>query len=426
MCHKKENKDTLITDETFPRNFQNMQSFGEEATWKAEVQEDVYARVVRLRMIGDDMLYALQHRSQVSINHWLEQAMVDTDDLDFLQDLKRTINEASQYRSIGTLAAIRYMHRLCKTSKDGHGRRMQLQPVSWTPQKDLGHFTIGELRAHDRPASMAIVEDIKYEAHWVDELGDELFDRIGAVAELLRITSRSDKDMRLLSPIGHFHEPRSRSFRLAFNIPSQPEAREDQIPEVRTLWQYMKDTEKIRPALDDRLLLARQLASALSRLHKVTWVHKRMTAFSIIFTHPAPRNSKKRIPPPYIIGCNHSRPEYSKQGNRMRYQARFNYYSLGLVLLEIGMWKTLSGMTKGKEDKPPQQLLDYILEKYVPLLDFYVGKTYRDVVTRCLKGEVGPETPDEDHTAAGSASFHFPLTVEEQMALPYFGRLAAI
>ena len=58
------------------------------------------------------------------------------------------------------------------------------------------------------------------------------------------------------------------------------------------------------------------------------------------------------IPPPYITGFNHSRPEegfsnltekaqeltgykhpeYADEGRQVRYQARFDYYSLGMVL----------------------------------------------------------------------------------------------
>lgn len=225
---------------------------------------------------------------------------------------------------------------------------------------------------------------------------------------------------------------------MAFNIPGSTEAGENNTPQIETLRQYIEANEKHRPALEDRFLLARRLAATLSRLHKVKWVHKNISAFSIIFSLPPSHRAPQDIPPPYLIGFNHSRPddpnswsrmpqyriavtdychpEYSKQIKRVRYQTRFDWYSLGLVLLEIGLWRSLGSMTRGKQTLPPEELLEHILQKYVPQLDFYMGKGYRRVVKRCLKGQIGMESVMEEGDGTELGGFDFTQTVEEQLA----------
>ncbi|KAI4096939.1 MAG: hypothetical protein LQ344_000742 [Seirophora lacunosa] len=435
-------QDNVWSDDLYSRQYYNLEKIAQDVEPHSEAQNDLHAKTIRLRMNNDDLLHALSHASQVQINNHLEQTMVGTDDLELLQELKRTFDESSQYRSIGTLAAVKYMHQLCKSPFKGHGRRLQLHSVTWEPAKHSVHFTIGKLRFPDRPPMEALVETVKYEEHWVDEIGDEMLDRIGAVAELLR-TSRSDKNMRVLSPIGYFHQPHFRSFGLAFHIPTDPGVTSDHVPEVVTLRSFIEKHQKMRPSLEQRMLLARRLASALARVHKVGWLHKGISAYSIVFLINALSEPLKHIiPSPYITGFNHSRPtngfsnqspyplpvldyrhpEYAQQHDgEVRYEPRFDYYSLGLVLLEIGLWRTLGRMTRDKESLAPRQLLAHILREHVPQLDFYVGSAYRDVVRRCLEGEAVAEPDDDDNNMKfpgdDDGAVHLaPATVEEQLA----------
>ena len=406
----------LTADDIFRRTFRSLQKIESDATVNVKVKDDFHAKSTRLRMINDEIIDALPANLQLSINNSLEQRLVSTDDLGVLQKIRQTFDETSQYRSIGTLAAVKYMHELCGAPTDGHGRRMQLKEVTRRTKKSFDHFTIDELSAEGWPPALTLLEDIEYEEHWVDVLGNELFDRIGSVLELMRTASQSDKQMRLLSPIGWFHEPQIRRFKMVFSIPSSTEAGENNTPRIETLRQLIGAKEKYLPALEDRFLLARRLIAALSRLHKVKWVHKNISAFSIIFSLPPRYLVTQGIPPPYLIGFNHSRPddlkswsktpkyslevtdychpEYLKQIKRVRYHPRFDWYSLGLVLLEIGIWRTLSGMTSKKQTLPPEELLEHILQRYVPQLDFYMGKRYRTVVEWCLQGQSGMKAND--------------------------------
>ena len=311
---------------------------------------------------------------------------------------------------------------------------MQLDPALWTPVDVNVHYSTGTLRVGDRPPCQALVEWIQYEEYWVGAIGEALFNSIGAVTELLR-TTRSDKDMRVLSPIGYFHRANFHSFALAFHIPRSREADPRYVPKMMSLREYIEMVPKVRPPLEERILLARRIASTLARIHKVKWLHKGISAFGIVLPRTSPSDHPARIPSPYITGFNYSRPgnglssynraasslemtgyRHPEYTNEVRYQARFDYYSLGMVLLEIGLWRSLSWMTKGKEGWKPEPLLEYILESYVPKLDFCVGTKYREIVTRCLVGEVGLDMEDWDESGSMPANFEATETVEEQLA----------
>ncbi|KAL8717253.1 MAG: hypothetical protein Q9225_005485 [Loekoesia sp. 1 TL-2023] len=415
LASQNDNTDSLLTaDDTFYRIFQNLVMIEQQMAASMESQDEFYARSTKLRMINDEIVHALPASFQVAINSLLEQKLVSTDDLGVLQKIRQTFDETSSYRSIGTLAAVKYMRELCQAPADGCRRRSM------------------------RPPTQALVEEVQYEEHWINRLGNGLLDRIGAVLELLRTASRSDNEMSLLYPIGLFHEPRHHNFKMAFNIPGLKEAGENNMPQIKTLRQYIEANEKHRPALEDQFLLARRLAATLSRLHKVKWVHTNISAFSIIFSLPSSHRTAQGIPPPYLVGFNYSHPdnpdswskmpqhriavtdychpEYLKQRGRVRYQSRFDWYSLGLVLLEIGLWRTLGSMTRGKQALPPEQFLEHILLEYVTQLDFYMGKGYRKVVEKCLKGEVGMESIMKDGDGTEPGGLEFTQSVEEQLA----------
>lgn len=83
-------------------------------------------------------------------------------------------------------------------------------------------------------------------------------------------------------------------------------------------------------------------------------------------------------------------PEYLK--HPQRYRAGFDYYSLGLVLLEIGLWEPLSAITKDlsavnkdREGLSPEKLRETLLTDILPGLCRTVGHRYFSVVNRCLR-----------------------------------------
>ena len=428
--------DILTDNDFFQRHFNNISSVADLITDGSQSPHNYQTRVIKLRMAADDLVYGLPHASQVAINSQLEQKMVSNADIGLLQQLRKTFKNSSKYRGIETLAAVKYMYELCKAPPNGCGNDMLLQSVSWKNLKHYDHFTTGMLSAQGITEEVpALVEQVKYEEHWVGRVGDELFSRIGAVAELLRFTSSSDSGTSLLSPIGYFHTPGNRTFSLAFEVPDIQGGYHGGDLEVVTLRTLIDDTQRAkRPSLEDRLLLARRITSTLVKLHKASWLHKNISAFAIIFpiSDASIIASSKSLALPYLVGFNYSRPddpksfssmseysldvmdyhhpEYREKGIRVRYRLEFDYYSLGLVLLEIGLWRSLKKMTKGKETHTPKDLAAFILKEYVTQLKFYVGIAYQEMVTACLNGRFLSSPSELGHIAVD-----MPQTLEERL-----------
>jgi hypothetical protein len=76
-------------------------------------------------------------------------------------------------------------------------------------------------------------------------------------------------------------------------------------------------------------------------------------------------------------------------------------FSLGIILLEIGLWKQIETLWKPKYT--PEEFLDKLLTVYVPHLGHKMGEIYRNIVWELLAGdgtqgsteEVGSKTEKE-------------------------------
>ena len=387
------------------------------------------AVTLKLRMLNDDLASKLPQNIQVTLNDKLEQKMVAEDDLESLQELEGSFNGSPQYRRIGILAAVKYLHRICESPPTGTSQTAQLKNAFFKAQTIADHFEAGLLSAEQVGVNQAaLVEKIKYEEHWVGKVGDELYKRIGAVSNLLRFAAETGNRMRVLSPIGYFHDPRNQCFALAFEppcrspgMPRDLKSSEGVDAKVITLRQLMDERRRnaiSRPSLEARFQLVRQLTSAVSELHKARWLHKNISSFTIIFADDTGQENMKTLPSPYFIGFNHSRPDdpnsfsneyeyrlevmdyhhpyYIKRGDRIRFEIRFDIFSLGLVLLEIGLWKSINRMHRGKPGTPPQTALDILIEKHVPQLGFAMGGKYQSIVLQCLTGGKAPSQQKDD------------------------------
>lgn len=136
---------------------------------------------------------------------------------------------------------------------------------------------------------------------------------------------------------------------------------------------------------------------------------------------PCPRRDEKHRPissfilrEPCIIGLHKSRPaseHWQTEGPAMdrrfmnylrpkylqhkRFSILDDYYSLGLMLLEIGLWYPEQGWSQQKEYKalPPEKLRELYLKRCVPRLGPRMGSVYRDIVELCLNNGLDDKSP---------------------------------
>jgi len=282
-----------------------------------------------------------------------------------------------------------------------------------------------------------------YNTHWEGPVAQELFIRVEAIAELLNSDSKP-AEFRVLHCSGFYHEPSRHGFGLVYDFPSLDNTAPESIKPL-TLADVLEDRRSRgeRPLLEDRLKLARELANTVLEFHKVRWLHKNISAYNVVFFNPPSTSLADSIRSPYVVGFSHSRPHEpsvftegpAQDPKLLDYQhprylkakrgfrPEFDYHSLGLVLLEIGMWASLRALTSTKEMRclSPEELLEAHLKKGVPVLGHLVGAGYRDAVSTCLRGGFGQgdDAARDEENASMSLCIQF-----ERLVVQRIGKLA--
>ncbi|MCJ1251372.1 hypothetical protein MMC30_008605 [Trapelia coarctata] len=254
---------------------------------------------------------------------------------------------------------------------------------------------------------------------------DAIEPRIQAIASLLCCVD-SVSGFRILRCKGYYHKPDRNAFGLAYSI---PKSLTDRTITVSTLKWFLLRGEKSRknlPDLGTRLSLAHALSSAVLGFHNVSWLHRRLSTAKVLFFYDTTQ-PLSALTEPYIIGFSYSRknepsaftegidpnpqerdylhPRYLK--NDERFEPGFDYYSLGLMLFEIGVWKPLYDMI------PPtgsaESIAKELLTEWMPVLKLRAGIEYSNCVKACLDDSLlkadppagaAAERSDEDNSTA--------------------------
>jgi hypothetical protein len=168
-----------------------------------------------------------------------------------------------------------------------------------------------------------------------------------------------------------------------------------------------------RPPLAGRFRLAYALASFFVDFYAVGCLHKSFNSKNILFSNgpPSPFESLDAWSEPHVVGLHRCRPdtsswdtegppdkdsmqlhmelyqhpEYRQQG---RFRLEYDYYSLGVVLLELGLWYPLQAWSEKSEynNMSLGRFRGIMIRKYVPRLTAHVGDVYRRAVLACLDG----------------------------------------
>ena len=160
-----------------------------------------------------------------------------------------------------------------------------------------------------------------------------------------------------------------------------------------------------RPSLDQVFGIALKLVKVVLTMHKASWLHKNISSYNIIYFPNRFSSIAEAMTEPYFIGFSYSRlnletaftqgpnkqleyqhPEYLS--GPKRFCQEHEYYSVGLVLLELSLWLPLEAITEGVPGTPTE-MLNALLKKNVPKLKTYMGSAYEDAVATCLKGDFG-------------------------------------
>ncbi|PVH87214.1 hypothetical protein DL98DRAFT_649494 [Cadophora sp. DSE1049] len=250
-----------------------------------------------------------------------------------------------------------------------------------------------------------VVEWIQYDKEDIDARLNHIR-RIDDLAKMIHSSSDRHPDLNTLDCLGYTDESSSSRYGLVYKAPHASSS---------NLNVLIQSNDMRTPDLGDRFKLAHTLAVALWSFHSLDWLHKNLCSSNILFFPSAFSASAKQataisasipdISAPFVLGFDASRPDgvdemsvasknsaladlhrhpHSLNGmSKKPYCKSFDIYSLGLILLEIGLWKVLQAYYKPHHSA--ERFRDkVVIQNLVPNLNSKTGRLYREVVERCL------------------------------------------
>ena len=252
--------------------------------------------------------------------------------------------------------------------------------------------------------------------------------QVEGLVKLLRF-DKKPATMDVLDCLGYFqYEDQDR--RLFGFISSFPPKSDSNRPPV-SLYDLLIDGAKKKrsyslPSLPQRIRIAQRLAITLLELHNAEWLHKDLNSRNVTFFYSS--GTSLDLSTPYVSGFEYARPDdisaisfsvrssstdiyrhpsllgpFHAGQKRPRYKRIHDIYSLGLLLLEIGLWKRVGDFRK-PDTKPADfgKTLKQLISRELP---HRVGDIYRDVVLRCIEGIDLYEADEPEGQAGPENSF---------------------
>lgn len=266
---------------------------------------------------------------------------------------------------------------------------------------DLDSHQIDNLELENKSV---LIKFLTYEMTWSSR-EDELLKRVNAIAFL---RSKSVFIFPILRCCDYYSKPTRSRFDIVYKLLF--EAQNTVLINFVTI---LKRTEArtLQSSLTQRYKLAIVLILHVLSFHRDGWLHKGISALNIICFSDAFPSIATSLSIPYFIDFNHSRVNddnaYSSlselemkyqhsvyQGNALsyannstnlivRFRQKFDYYSVGMMLMKIVFWTSLKLIT-ARIEKSRKKMLAKLLKKYVSVIKMYMSNIYDVAIQYCL------------------------------------------
>lgn len=227
--------------------------------------------------------------------------------------------------------------------------------------------------------------------------------RIQKVAQLLQ-KAQSVSSLHTLSCLGFYYDEPKLYSGLIYEYPIK-ESRQ-RLGSSMTLHEIFGTAKaSVRLTLGHQFALAWTLASSLYELHKTNWMHRRISAANVVYFYDQEDDNVNdiNIVNFYYVGFAQSRPveQFSDtDGNTTDstygyylhptyqdsiddFQPGFDYYALGVLLLEIG-----HGKLRPELCKEARKSIDIVVQEGFPSLvdelSYSCGREYRSSIHGCI------------------------------------------
>ena len=365
-----------------------------------------------------DKLWDMQPSSvRESMTNTLENRILSTEDRNKLKSMEATFLGAdansldygsTAYRRIGLLAAMKQIASALEHRSKSSGTMLIDKGQITKPIEGFHWYGISTLHAVDGSEKQILIEWLEYDRSWAGRV-NELIQRVQDITSF-RAPSSASHAFPVLTSAGFYHDVAKLSFGIVYYLPprqSKPSlsiSDKEKPMNLRDIISKIKSRTQ-RPSLDQVFSTALKLVNVVLTMHKASWLHKNISSYNIIFFPNRFHSIAEAMTEPYFIGFSYSRlnletaftqgpnkqleyqhPEYLS--GPKRFCQEYEYYSVGLVLLEMSLWLPLEAITEGIRGTPTE-MLNVLLKEKVPKLKTYMGSAYEEAVTTCLKGDFG-------------------------------------
>jgi hypothetical protein len=225
----------------------------------------------------------------------------------------------------------------------------------------------------------------------------EMINQLVAVLQQLSYTSAN-----VPKCIGYIDRSDQGCFSLLFETQNSVSIR----PNISTLYQMLPvNSQSSGPPLEQRLRLAYMLAFLLWQFQAVSWVHKNVSSKGVVFVdQPGPDTIPAKV---LFLGFEFARPRDSLSSMSsstgaadnvyrhpmrwglptVKFQPIHDVYALGVVLLEIGLWRRATSLIRTGVEAP-EVVKETLLTYATVRLRYCAGSNYSEIVLRCLEGEM--------------------------------------
>ncbi|KAF5699741.1 serine threonine kinase [Fusarium globosum] len=342
---------------------------------------------------------------------WI-QNVCGMEDIDTLQQI-RAMAMPVRYRWVGVGAAMKHMSMAISASIQ-YGQKSRYMDAGSIDYEESdsqlvhGSKTTGYL-TRDGVTETALIEWKTYDASWkghemgLSKIMDDLVNLLDP-----KVTPRlGTAQHRIPNCLGYFHEPHNYRFGFVYTIEAQRMSDDHCLVSLNSFLEVLSehnDGGYGHTDLGDYFVLAKELAACLFAVHQVGWLHKNLSSHHILFFCPDLASASRHIKFAFLTGFNDSRPEATgftlgpKAEHKLfqhpdylpgvAFRRTFDYYGLGIVLLELGLGERVYNMKKSCPNKAVgQEFHMELLDSRVPELGPLMGARYRDAVRFCLDAE---------------------------------------
>jgi serine/threonine protein kinase len=391
---------------------------------------------------------------------WVHSMLDATDSIEKLGKIERNLGaqRSVAYQQGAAMAAMKKIRlEILHGSGSEEGLDKLEIPERDTPRVDL-QLTHGHRMGVYKTTSRVLIESVFYDPSWEKVPPEERTIVMAHKANGFNAKPQPPA-LRLLKCLGFFEKKTDRSsegFSFVYLVPEPTEGLDPAITpsersvmtlngllllSIRAAKKSKVDQYMTQPILCDKFRLASVLADFLTEFHTIGWLHENFHSNNIVFFNMPPGLKDNGISPvtssilhkPFIVGLNKSRPggkgwhtqgpsaetdfldyrhpAYQQTGH---FRVGYDYYSLGVMLLEIGLWVPLSAIACLSEYRTmsPSELHDMLVTRYVPRLGCKMGRVYQDVVYVLLSDRLDPN-PEREFVDHRQESLTFSRFVED-------------